>query len=124
MCTLCIYVFTQVRVISISIPISIPISTYLPTKPSSIDHRFLFPSSPSRSRVRLCMCVQYVYIYMNLWKDSPPCPVRPPRKKKRNVRFGGFAPPLPCDGSSHIQSQLDKASQGKASYLPTCLQKN
>lgn len=66
--------------------------------PASIDHCFLFfPSPPRPARVRVCMC-----IYMNLWKDSPPCPVlfelrpvRPPPSppRKKDVRFGGFAPP-------------------------------
>lgn len=145
----CVYVFTQVRVISISISISIsiPISTYLPSvpqflylhqqkkhAPASIDHRFLFPP-PRPTRAYACACA-YVCVYMNLWKDSPPCPILfelrpvrpppfPPKKKRRSLRRLRPPPPSPCDGSSHIQSQLDKTRQdktrqGKASYLPAC----
>lgn len=58
-----IYVFTQARVISILYPYPYPflsLPTYLPTKPSSIDHRFLiFPPVPlARARARVC-------VYMN-----------------------------------------------------------
>lgn len=133
-------IFTQVRVISISIPYPYPflsLPTYLPSVPqpsyyqqkkaSSIDHCFLlFPPVPL-ARARM-----YMY-YMNLWKDSPPCPilfelrpVRPPPFPPRKKTFASAAsppPPLPCDGSSHIQSQLDKARQGKTRQA-TCLQKN
>lgn len=132
----CIYVFIQVRVISI--PYLYPfLPTNLPTKRSSILislstkktssslHRSPFLIILPRP-ARACA---YVCVYMNLWKDSPPCPVlfelrpvRPPPfpPRKKDVRFGGFAPPpSPCDGSLHIQSQLDKARQ--ASYLPACL---
>lgn len=108
--------------------------TYLPTYQAFL-HRspFLIPPSPSRARARM-----YVYIYELMEgfsslsypvRTSPrPSAPLPPKKKKetlnRSLRFGGFAPPpSPCDGSSHIQSQLDKAGQGKtrqdkASYLP------
>lgn len=106
----CIYVFTQVRVISISISISIsipslpyllslPQSSYYQQKKSKL-HRspfLILPPSPARA------CA-YVCVYMNLWKDSPPCPVlfelrpvrpppSPPRKKRRSLRRLPSLPP-------------------------------
>lgn len=81
-----------------------------------------YSSPQSRSRVRVCMCI---YELMEGF-SSLSCPVRtsprpsaplPPKKKRRSLRR--LRPsPSPCDGSSHIQSQLDKARQDK---LPACL---
>lgn len=104
-----------------TISISIPISTYLPTKPSSIDHCFLFfPSPPRPARVRVCMCIYELIEGFSSLSCSAP------KKKKRNIKsFASLRrlpslPPSPCDGSSHIQSQLDKARQDKARQA-TCL---
>lgn len=100
---------------------SVPQSLYLYQQKKSKLYRspfLILPPLPvplARARVYVCT----VCIYMNLWKDSPPCPVRPPRKKKETFASAASPPPpLPCDGSSHIQSQLDKARQDK---LPACL---
>lgn len=130
----CVYVFTQVRVISISISISIsiPISTYLPSvpqflylhqqkkhAPASIDHRFLFPPPrPTRAYACACACM-CIYELMEGFSSlsSPvrtsPRPSAPLPPKKKKTFASAASPPSPCDGSSHIQSQLDKAS-----YLP------
>lgn len=118
-----------------TISISIPISTYLPTKPSSIlilsTKKKQAPSitvsysSPLLPVPRACA---YVCVYIERMegfssRSSPvrtsPRPSAPlPPKKKKETFASAASPPLPCDGSSHIQSQLDKARQGKASYLP------
>lgn len=114
---MCMYICTYPSASYIH-TISISISTYLPTKPSSIDYRFLSPPPLPVPRACAYVCVYSVYIY-ELIEGFSSLSCSAPKKKKRNVRFGGFAPsPLPCDGSSHIQSQLDKTRQ--ATCLPAC----
>lgn len=134
-----VYIYPSASYIYIyTISISIPISTYLPTKRSSTLilstkksklHRSLFLIIPPRP-ARACAYVYVLYELMERFSSlsypvrTSPRPSAPLPPKKKNVRFGGFAPPpLPCDGSSHIQSQLDKARQGKTRQA-TCLQKN
>lgn len=133
---ICIY--PSASYIHIHLYIHFYLPTYLPSVPqpsyyqqkkaSSIDHCFLFfPSPPRPARVRICM---YIYELMEGF-SSLSCPILfelrpvrpppfPPRKKRRSLRR--LRPPLPCDGSSHIQSQLDKARQRQdKARQATCL---
>lgn len=137
---ICIYLgvsYMHTISISISIPIS-TVPTYLPSDPqslylhqqekktSSIDHCFLLSSPVPLARARVY--VQCVYIELMEGFSSLSYPVRTsprpsaplPPKKKKETFASAASPPLPCDGSSHIQSQLDKARQDKARQA-TCL---
>lgn len=113
--------------------------TYLPTKRSSTLilltkksklHRspfLILPlPSPSRSRVRVCMCIYELiegFSSLSYPVRTSPRPSAPLPPKKKKTFASAASPPSPCDGSSHIQSQLDKARQGKTRQgkLPACL---
>lgn len=88
--------------------------------PASIDHHFLFfPSPPRPARVRVCMCIYELmegFSSLSSPVRTSPRPSAPLPPKKKKTFASAASPPLPCDGSSHIQSQLDKARQ--ATCLP------
>lgn len=133
---MCVYIciYLGVSYIYIHIYIHIHSYLYLPTyqaflnpyifinkkKASSIDHRFLFfPSPPRPARVRVCMCIYELmegFSSLSYPVRTSPRPSAPLPPKKKKTFASAASPPLPCDGSSHIQSQLDKARQ--ATCLP------
>lgn len=123
----CIYVFTlgvSYIYIHIHIHIHIHLYLYLPTYQAFL-YRSPFLILPLLSvplaRARVYVCPVCVYI----WTDRRILlPVLfGPQEKKKETFASAASPPSPCDGSSHIQSQLDKARQGKArqaTCLPAC----
>lgn len=79
--------------------------------------------SPSRSRVRVCMGIYELmegFSSLSSPVRTSPRPSAPlPPKKKKDVRFGGFAPlPMWWFITHTVTTRQGKARQGKASYLP------
>lgn len=109
--------------------ISIPISTYLPTYQAFLHRSPFLILPPSPARACACVCMYSVYIY-ELIEGFSSLSCSAPKKKKETLKsFASLRrlrplppPPSPCDGSSHIQSQLDKTRQATclSAYLPAC----
>lgn len=134
-----VYIYPSASYIYIyTISISIPISTYLPTyqaflNPHTINKKKQAPSitvsySPlpvplARARVYSVYIWTYGRILLPVLSCSNFAPsVRPPSpQEKKDVRFGGFAPPLMWWFITHtVTTRQGKTRQDKASYLPAC----